>query len=192
MADLEQSLATLKEAAKGRQVSRADLDTATEWLAGQIVGPLRSGDSVTIYRILAHGDALDGAGRGGRWTASQPDDTQVLVETVTVSVERVTWEVPFVENKGRRTHEHGANALVVESAVITDPRDDKTYHRVGRHSTLFGPAPALWDLHLASGDDRLRFCAMAPAIVEAFRRLAETQAEEYAKGADAVSKTVVR
>lgn len=89
-------------------------------------------------------------------------------------------------------HGHGANALLIGDAVYSDPRNANAIgQRIGRHANL-NTTRETYDLHLATGEERLRFCAMAPAIVEAFRRLAEVQAEEFAKGADAVSKTVVR
>lgn len=194
MTDLAQSIVDMTAAAKGRKIARAELDAATERIAQAIVGPFRSGDSVTIYRILAHGDALDGAGRGGRWTASPPDDTQVLVEPVTVSVERITWDIPYTTRDGLKASkpdEHGCNALVINNVVYSDPRPVGSGRRVGRHAHI-GVTSPLYDLHMATGEERLRFCKMAPAIVEAFRRLAEVQAEEYAKGAEAVSRTVVR
>jgi hypothetical protein len=180
MADLEQSLATFKEAAKGRQVARAELDAATEWFAGQIVGPLRSGDSVMVYRTQAG------------WVTEVGDERSAS-ETVTVSVERVTWPVAnALIAPGYTTADlHGANALIIGNAVLTDPRLDKRDRRIGLHANL-NTTREPYDLHLATGEERLRFVALAPAIVEAFRKLAETQAEEYAKGADAVSRKVVR
>lgn len=180
MADLAQAIVDLTAAAKGRQIARAELDAATERIAHAIVGPFRSGDSVAIYRTQAG------------WVAEVGDDRSAS-ERVTVSVERVTWPVakPLVAPEYTTADRHGANALVIGNAVYSDPRLDKRDRRIGRHANL-NTTREPYDLHLATGEERLRFCAMAPAIVEAFRRLAEVQAEMFAKGAEAVSKTVVR
>jgi hypothetical protein len=185
MTDLAQAIVDMTAAAKGRQIARAELDAATERIAAAIVGPLRSGDSVTLYRTS---DGWEVA-----WEAEDVEDVLVY-ETVTVVVERVTWPIhyPVVSAEATTAHRHGANALVIDNAVYSDPRTaDAIGQRIGRHANLHTTRET-YDLHMASGEERLRFCAMAPAIVEAFRRLAEMQAEEFAKGAEAVSKTVVR
>jgi hypothetical protein len=188
MTDLAQAIVDMTAAAKGRQGARAELDAATERIAQAIVGPFRSGDSVTIYRTQAG------------WVAEVGDERSAS-ETVAVSVERATWPISASPNAGGNDgypHPHGANALVIGSAVIGDPRVGiKTIapyvagNRVGILGVAMSSA-STYTLHLATGEERLRFCAMAPAIVEAFRKLAEVQAEAYAKGANAVSKTVVR
>jgi hypothetical protein len=177
MADLAQAIVDMTAAAKGRQIARAELDAATERIAAAIVGPFRSGDSVTIYRTQAG------------WVAEVGDERSAS-ETVTASVERVTW--PTDDND--KPHKHGTNALVIDSTVYsTRPVVGAVGSQVGRHINMYEYNPGgMYDLHMATGEERLRFCEMAPAIVEAFRKLAEVQAEEFAKGADAVSKTVVR
>lgn len=177
MTDLAQAIVDMTAAAKGRQIARAELDAATERIAQAIVGPFRSGDSVTIYRTQAG------------WVAEVGDERSAS-ERVTVSVERITW--PIDENG--MPHKHGSNALVIDSTVYSPPPVvGAVGHRIGRHINMYEYSPrGMYDLSMATGEERLRFCEIAPAIVEAFRRLAEVQAEEYAKGADAVSKTVVR
>lgn len=77
MADLAQAIVDMTAATKGRQIARAELDAATERIAQAIVGPFRSGDSVTIYRTQSG------------WVAAVGDERSAS-ETVTVSVERVT------------------------------------------------------------------------------------------------------
>lgn len=182
MADLAQAIVDMTAAARGRAINRAELDAATERIAQAIVGPFRSGDSVVVYRTQAG------------WVAEVGDDRSAS-ERVMVSVERVTWDVPYTLHGGISGHEpdrHGANALVIADGVYSDPRSMAHGHRIGRHSNLNRATGTPYDLRMATGEERLRFCEMAPAIVEAFRRLAEEQAEMYAKGAEAVSKTVVR
>jgi hypothetical protein len=178
MTDLAQAIVDMTAAAKGRQINRAELDAATERIAAAIVGPFRSGDSVTIYRT-----------RDG-WSA----DVDVTAAEATVGVERLTWPVAntLVAPGYTAPDPHGANALVINDAVYSEPRITDRGRRLGRHANLHATSDTLYNLHMATGEERLRFCAMAPAIVEAFRRLAETQAAEYANGAETVSKTVVR
>jgi hypothetical protein len=189
MTDLAQAIVDMTAGAKGRQIEWRKLDAATERIAQAIVGPFRSGDSVTIYRTA------DG------WTADVPSPDAAIIVIVPVSVERVTWPISASPNAGAHggyPHPHGANALVIGKAVLGDPRCGiKTIapyvagHRIGILGVALS-SDSTYALHLATGEERLRFCEMAPAIVDAFRRLAEVQAEEYAKGAEAVSKTVVR
>jgi hypothetical protein len=181
MTDLAQAIVDMTAAAKGRTVEWRKLDAASERIGAEIIRPLRSGDSVTVYRTQAG------------WVAEVGDERSAS-ETVTVSVDRVTWPVPYpvLSAEATTAHRHGANALVIENAVYSDPRTaDAIGSRIGRHANLHTTRET-YDLHLATGEERLRFCEMAPAIVEAFRRLAEVQAEDFAKGAETVSKTVVR
>jgi hypothetical protein len=192
MTDLAQAIVDMTAAAKGRQVARAELDAATERVAQAIVGPLRSGDSVTLYRTS---DGWEVA-----WEAEDVEDVLVY-ETVTVGVERVTWPISASPNASIHSgypHPHGANALVIGSAVIGDPRVGiKTIapYVAGSRVGILGIAlssDSTYTLHLATGEERLRFVDMAPAIVEAFRKLTETQAEAFSKGAETVTRTVVR